>query len=258
MKSTAILVLLASVVLGCSSVTLTVNSTPGKAKVFVRPLGAGESLAVGTTPVVLTRQQLLTAGAQSGPVVVEVQQDEFITERVLVTESAAVDMKLDFALRLESELGGGQKTGVEDIQSLNQAIDRLFEVRRFISLESYGEALKHLSYIEENWPQLAATYEMKAGIFFLQKKYRDALAAYAMALKYNPKNVQAAQMRESLEKDLGISGDELVREYEVKRIPAGEAKKAGKKGGKKSKKKKPGTDETKKPDEEKKPEDEIE
>ena len=238
MKSIAVLIL-ALVLLGCSSMTLSVNSTPGKAKVFIRPLGAGESVAVGTTPVVLTRQQLVTAGAQSGPIVVEVQKDEFITEKMLVTESSAVDMKLDFALRLESDLGSGTKSGIEDTQSLNQAIDRLFEVRRFISLESYSEALKHLSYIEENWPQLAATYEMKAGIFFLQKKYRDALAAYSMALKYNPRSVSSAQMRETLEKDLGISGDELVREYEIMRMPAEEAKKASaKKGKSKSKKKK--------------------
>lgn len=225
--------------LGCSSMTLSVNSTPGKAKVFIRPLGAGESIPVGTTPAVFTRQQLLTAGAQSGPIVVEVQKEGFLTEKVLVTESAAVDMKLDFALKLdESAQSAGGKSALDDTQSLNMAIDRLFEVRRFISLESYGEALKHLSYIEENWPYLAATYEMKAGIFFLQKKYRDALAAYSMALKYNPRSVSSAQMRESLEKELGVSGDELVREYEVKRMPAEDSKKPSKKGAKSKSKKK--------------------
>jgi tetratricopeptide (TPR) repeat protein len=142
-------------------------------------------------------------------------------------------MKVHFALRrVETEQGLSAKNSIEDAQSLNLAIDRLFEVRKFISLESYDEAIKHLNYIEQTWPFLSATYELKGGIFFLQKKYRDALSAYSMSLKYNPRSVPSAQMRESLEQQLGVSGDELVREYEVKRIPASELKKAREQGAK--------------------------
>lgn len=223
----ALLIALSLTVAACSSVSMSVNSVPGRAKVFIHPVGAGEAMPVGFTPLVLTKQQLTNAGAKSGPIIVEVQKDDYIPERVLVTETSSVDMKLNFALRrVESEQGLSAKNSIDDAQSLNLAIDRLFEVRRFISLESYDEALKHLAYIEQTWPFLSATYELKGGIFFLQKKYRDALAAYSMSLKYNPRSVPSAQMRESLEQQLGISGDELVREYEVKRIPAGELKKA--------------------------------
>ncbi|MCB0386125.1 MAG: hypothetical protein KDD43_12090, partial [Bdellovibrionales bacterium] len=184
---------------GCSTVTLTVNSVPEKAKVFVRPVGAGEAVEVGVTPVVLSADQLKTADASSGPIIVEVRKDDFRTESVLVTEAAAVDMKLDFALQLvDKDQGQGKGSGnaIADAQSLNIAIDRLFEVRKFISLESYGEALNHLRYIEDTWPYLSSTYELKGGILFLQKKYRDALAAYALSLKYNPKSVPSAQMRD--------------------------------------------------------------
>lgn len=220
--------------------TLTVNSVPEKAKVFVRPVGSGELVEVGVTPVVLEGQQLLAADAGSGPIVVEVHKDDFKIEKVLVTESGAVDMKLDFALQLkDSEQGNrGPGTGIADAQSLNIAIDRLFEVRKFISLESYGEALNHLRYIEETWPYISATYELKGGILFLQKKYRDALAAYALSLKFNPKSVPSAQMRDNLEKQLGIDGDDLARQYEMQRTPANieDGKGSGKKKKKKRKK----------------------
>lgn len=243
-SSLVISVLFMSLV-GCSTVTMTVNSVPEKAKVFVRPVGAGEATEVGVTPVVLSAAQLKSAGAESGPVIVEVRKESFKIEKVLVTESGAVDMKLNFALQLEdSETGTGKGAAnlMADAQSLNLAIDRLFEVRKFISLESYGEALNHLRYIEDTWPYLSSTYELKGGILFLQKKYRDALAAYALSLKYNPKSVPSAQMRDTLEKKLNISGDDLVRQYELERAPAsdGEGSGAGKKkkSGKKTKKKK--------------------
>ncbi|MCB0366696.1 MAG: hypothetical protein H6624_00755 [Bdellovibrionaceae bacterium] len=228
----------------CSTVTMTVNSVPEKAKVFVRPVGAGEAVEVGVTPVVLTQEQLKTADADSGPVIVEVRKDDFKTESVLVTEAAAVDMKLDFALQLvDSEQGQAKGPGntLADAQSLNIAIDRLFEVRKFISLESYGEALNHLRYIEEKWPYLSSAYELKGGILFLQKKYRDALAAYALSLKYNPKSVPSAQMRDTLEKKLNIDGDELARQYELERAPAATDEGDDEKGSVdgKSKKKRP-------------------
>lgn len=207
---------------GCSTATLTVNSVPEKAKVFVRPVGGGEGVQVGTTPVVLNRDQLKAADSASGPIIVEVQKDDFQPERVLVTEAAAVDMKLNFAMQLKDPDQGtkGPGNSLDDAQSLNTAIDRLFEVRKFISLESYNEALNHLRYIENTWPYLSATYEMKAGIFFLQRKYKDALAAYALALKYNPQSVASLEMVENLEKQLNLKSEDLVREYEFKRTPA--------------------------------------
>jgi hypothetical protein len=216
---------------GCSSMTLTVNSVPEKAKVFVRPVGGGELTEVGVTPAVIGADKLKSAGGDSGPIIVEIHKDEFVVEKVLVTETSAADMKLDFALRLlDDQQGQGPGKGMEDAQNLNQAIDRLFEVRKFISLESYSQALGHLKLIEEKWPYLSATYEMKGGILFLQKKYRDALAAYSLAIKYNPASVSSSQMQESLEKQLGIDGEAVAKEYEMNRLPLGKIDVAGKKG----------------------------
>jgi tetratricopeptide (TPR) repeat protein len=233
------------VMMGCASSTMTVNSVPEKAKVFVRPVGGGELVEVGITPAVISEEKLRSAGGESGPVFVEVQKEQFQPQRVLVTETAATDMKLDFALQLADENTGlqGPGRGIEDAQSLNMAIDRLFEVRKFISLESYDQALNHLKVLEQKWPYISAAYEMKGGILFLKKKYRDALAAYSMSLKYNPNSVPSKQMRDSLETQLGIDGDQLIKEYELNRIPANlkidpKAKVKGKKRKSKKKRKK--------------------
>ena len=223
---------------GCTTASLTVNSVPEKAQVLIRPVGGGELVSMGETPLVLTRAQLKSNGADSGPVLVEVQKENFISQKILITESDAVDMKLDFALALSDKEQGltGPGYTLGDAQDLNSAIDRLFEVRKFINLESYGEALIHLRNIESKWPFLSAVYEMKGGVLFLQKKYRDALAAYGIALKYNPKSVSSANMASTLEAKLGIDADKLVNEYEKKRLPAGKIKK--KKSSKKKRKSK--------------------
>ncbi|MCB9026733.1 MAG: hypothetical protein H6625_10475 [Bdellovibrionaceae bacterium] len=214
--------------------SLTVNSVPEKAKVFMRPVGGGELVEVGVTPSVITSEKLKSAGAESGPIFIEIQKDEFKTEKVLITEVAATDMKLNFALQLVDENKGlsGLGKGTEDVQSLNMAIDRLFEVRKYISLESYDQAINHLKILEDKWPYISATYELKGGILFLKKKYKDALAAYSMSLKFNPNSVPSKQMRDSLEKQLGLDGDQLVREYETSRIPASKNMKTNKKSGK--------------------------
>ena len=223
--------------LGCSTMSLTVNSVPEKAKVLVRPVGGGELVEVGITPAVISAEKLKSAGANSGPIFVEVHKEEFKVEKVLITEVAATDMKLDFAMQLQDENKGlvGQTRGVEDVQGLNMAIDRLFEVRKFISLESYDQALNFLQILEDKWPYLSATYELKGGILFLKKKYKDALAAYTMSLRYNPNSVPSKQMRDTLEKQLGLDGDKLVREYELNRIPAARDVKVENPKGKKAK-----------------------
>ncbi len=217
----------------CSTASLTVNSVPEKAKILVRPVGGGELTELGLTPAVVSAEKLKAAGAESGPIIVEVHKKDFITERIILTEASVTDIKLDFAMKLlDSSQGEGPGKGLKDAQSFNQAVDRLFEVRKFIALESYSQALRHLETVERKWPFLSATYELKAGIFFLQKKYRDALAAYSIAQKYNPNSIPVAQMKKDLEKQLGIKGSVLTRQYEKKRGPAGKFK------GKKSKRKK--------------------
>lgn len=226
-------------IVGCSTSSLTVNSVPEKAKVFIRPVGGGELVSMGETPLVLSSDQMKASGAESGPIIVEIQKTDFKKQRVLVTESDSVDMKIDFALELEDGDTGlkGPGNTLADAQSLNMAVDRLFEVRKFIKLESYGEALKHLRYIENKWPFLAATYEMKGGILFLQKKYRDALSAYAISLKYNPKSVPAAEMTKTLEDKLGIDGSELAKQYVKKNRALASLEKSSSKSKKKKKKK---------------------
>ncbi|MBT4761193.1 MAG: hypothetical protein HOO06_05785 [Bdellovibrionaceae bacterium] len=223
--------------LACTSASLTVNSVPEKARVLIRPVGGGELIEMGLTPTVVSNEKLKSAGADSGPIIVEVHKDDFLTESILITESSATDMKLDFALQLvDDQQGQGPGKGLESSQSLNQAIDRLFEVRKFIALESYNEALNRLNFIEQKWPYLSAVYELRAGIFFLQKKYKDALAAYSLAQKYNPNSVPIAQMQKTLEDQLGIDGRALAKKYERGRLPASKLISKKKKKKKKSKK----------------------
>jgi hypothetical protein len=45
---------------------------------------------------------------------------------------------------------------------------------------------------------------MEGGIYYLQRKYPDALDAYRLAVRYNPRNAEAIRMRDMLEKKFGL------------------------------------------------------
>jgi len=176
---------------GCAT-TVTIQSTPDKADVYVTPLGSGQSKKIGETPMTIGGGDLVDQYGGSGPVAVELRKSGFSTERTLITELSAVDLTLAVELK--------PVTGLESHEAVNALMDELFEGQRLARAGRYDAALAKLGEVETRAPFVAAVHELKGGVFYLQKRYKDALDSYRKAAQYNPSNAEAVRMRNLLER----------------------------------------------------------
>jgi hypothetical protein len=175
----------------CSTTATHVSTSPPNARVVVRAVGSSEKKDVGETPITLSSEQLRTVHKDHGPIVVELSKPGYQTQSVLVTEYSGLDLDIHQDLV--------PITGVGDSSVVNDAIDRLFEAQRLAKLNRLEEAVAVLNDVEKLSPELSATYELRAGIRYLQKKYSEALEDYTRALQLNPKNAEARRMQEALQ-----------------------------------------------------------
>lgn len=196
-----ILLLAAEIFSGCASTRVGLFTNPPGAKVFGKPLGSGRFELLGETPITVSADQIEKNYKGSGPVLVEFRKEGFQTNTVLVTELSSQDLNINAEL---VALGG-----LEDLERVNYLIDSLFECQRLVKVQRYEEALTRLKELEKAAPQVSTIYELQGGIYYLQQKYRDALDAYRLAVRYYPKNVEALRMRNMLE-----------NKYRIERVPA--------------------------------------
>lgn len=185
----------------CSSAQITLLSSPSKAEVYAAALGERKAKLIGETPLKLTSSELSKAYGGSGPVSLEFKKDGYASAKTIITDIGAVDLTVNMDLPPTS--------GLEDQVRLNSVVDSIFECQRLAKVGREEDALSKLKAIEKEAPHLAATYELEGGIYYLQKKYRNALDAYTLASNYNPKNPQVVRMRNYLETSLGVRKREI-------------------------------------------------
>ena len=182
---------------GCATTRISLFTNPNGAQVYAKPLGSGQLQLLGETPLTVSGDQIEKVYSGSGPVLLEFRKEGFQTTTTLVTELSSQDLNINMEMT--------PSAGLEDMQGLNTLIETLFECQRLVKVHRYDEALARLKEIERKAPQISTIYEMEGGIYYLQRKYQDALDAYRLAVRYNPKNVEALRMRGLLEKTFGIN-----------------------------------------------------
>lgn len=175
----------------CSSTSVNFRSSPQKAKVSAKPLGAGAAKELGETPITISASELEKDLKGSGPLQVEFTKEGYKPTKILVTELSSLDLTLDVEMQPAS--------GLEDPASMNAQIEKLFEAQRLVKVQRFPEALKLIEEIKKAAPQLSATYELEGGVYFLQNKKNEALDSYRAAAQLNPKSNEAARMRDQLE-----------------------------------------------------------
>ena len=199
MRSLVVLsILMAS---SCSTAKFSLGTNPDKADVYAGTIGGDKPKLVGQTPISMKASQLKSEYGGTGPFMIEVRKEGFQNVRTIVTDLGASDLTLN--LELPPDITYEQMSG------MNDAIDLMFEGQRLARAGRFNDALKELKLVQEKRPQLAAAYELEGGILYVQKKYREALDAYTVATRINPKNPSSIRMRDLLEEQLG------------KRLPAG-------------------------------------
>lgn len=190
------LVILIGLLSGCASTRVSLFTNPPGAKVYAKPLGSGRLQMMGETPVTVTGEQIEKEYGGSGPVLLEFRKEGFQTTTALVTELSSQDLNINMEMVPQG--------GLDDLQRLNGLIETLFECQRLVQVKRYDEALSRLKEVEKQAPQISTIYELQGGIYYLQRKFPDALDAYRLAVRYNPRNAEALRMRDMLEKTFGI------------------------------------------------------
>ncbi len=181
---------------GCATATVTLQSSPPKAQIFVSSLGGSAPKLIGETPFVTSAPQLKSEYGGSGPAVIEFRKDGYNTTKTVITDLGAMELTVSSELR--------PTTGLEDQEHLNDVVNQVFEGQRLARAGRQQEALSKLKQVEKLAPALAASYELEGGIFYLQKKYKEALDAYSIAARYDPRDAEAVRMRNLLETTLGV------------------------------------------------------
>ncbi|MES2964469.1 MAG: tetratricopeptide repeat protein [Bdellovibrionota bacterium] len=173
------------------------TATHVSAKVSVRAVGSTEKKEVGQTPLSITSDQLSGGRKDHGPVFVELTKSGYQPQTIMVTEYANIELDIHQDLV--------PITGMGDSRTINDAVNRLFEAQRLAKLNRLDEAITTLDAAEQLVPQLSATYEIRGGIRYLQKKYAESLDDYSKALQLDPKNSEAQRMQETLQNLLNKS-----------------------------------------------------
>lgn len=182
----------------CStSQEISIKSTPEKADVFIKELGAAKLEKIGQTPVVLSQdivKKIVTPGR--APTVIVVKRAGYIKQQVLMNSLG--NTNIEYNLKLEENNIANMMTKIDDVGS------ELFEAQRLIRTGSYDNSLKILEKLDEKYPYSSLINELRGAAYYMQKDYVNSLVYYDSAVKYNQKNTDAYKMKKYLEDELGV------------------------------------------------------
>jgi tetratricopeptide (TPR) repeat protein len=197
----------------CAMNSLSLMSNPPKATVSVRTGTNGTYKKLGETPLLMSPERLKELTKDAGPFTFEFSMPGFVSKTAVVTELDALDMTINLELKPEPKVESNKENNNEKV---NGSVDALFEVQRLIRGGRYDEARQKLDEVDKRTPGLSASYELRGGMYYLSKQYRESYDAYSQAASLNPESRDAQQMRKRLAKILGF---ELGREPALVEAP---------------------------------------
>jgi len=191
---------------GCSTNSISIQTNPLGADVYIKSVGQQKFKHFGQTPIHLTNRQLHDVHAEYGAVQIELRKDGYKPDSFYVTEISKIDLTIVRTMESKKDL--------EQQVWLNTQVEDIFEVTRLVKAARYADALELIQRIKNEIPSVATVHELEGGILLLRGDYRAAVDAYRLAVKYNPENVEAARMVEKLERTYGFP-----KEIDVLAIP---------------------------------------
>ncbi len=215
-------VILLFLITGCSTAKISLHTSPPGADVYAKSVGDKEVKLIGKTPLTISNTDIEKEYGGSGAVYIEFRKDGYKTDSLYVTEISHVDLHVNRDMEPKRDL--------EYQEWLNTHIAEMFEVRRLVQLNHFDQALKILSRLKQSTPMVSTVHEMEGGVLLMSHKYRDALEAYRLAVKYDPERVEAVKMVRYLENTYGFTKEtdiaDLHKPLETEvRSPAGANKK---------------------------------
>jgi tetratricopeptide (TPR) repeat protein len=217
MKKDFLAIILTLITTGCSTGRLVVNSSPEGSDVFVKKAGSEVFENIGQTPLSSEVSDVRKRIGDSDIIVVETRKKGHISKSLVVTDvDSNSDIRLDFKLPTIDAFLTGTDSSLSETQKrilskraekqlieTNQLVDSLFEAQRLVQVGRYQDALTKLEGLEKKHPEVAAIYEIRGGVAYMNKDYIKALDDYRKASRNNPFNLEVINMRNFLEKKVG-------------------------------------------------------
>ena len=193
-KTNIFFILIVFLFLGCSTGSITLNSSPNEAKVSISGINEQDQKNVGQTPLQIDFEEIYQTIGSFKPVMFYIKKEGFQTEKVLLPPLTSETISMNLELKRE--------IGLEDQEKINFVMDHLFEAQQLIWSKRFDEAKRVINQVKERAPYVSATYEIEGGLLFIQEKYQSALDAYRKAMKYNPENPKLAKMKELIKEKI--------------------------------------------------------
>lgn len=172
------LVVTALLVQACAS-TYTIHSTPQGANVYYVEPVSQKKVFLGTTPFSYNKSGL----PQQQAFMIQVTKEGFKNQDVPM--AATDESKTLVSVRLKPDDEIMTKTSKE----LNELLKRFFKAQQLIYDRQYHSAIIELDQLIKERPDLVQAYVMKGTSYFLLNETKSAVAAWKVALKLDPENV---------------------------------------------------------------------
>lgn len=179
------------ILVACSNMTLSVQSEPEKATVFLKD---GIKLKkLGETPLRLTSDEL-GRGANYSLVI---KKEGFQTEQVLI-EKRTLKAKAEVFASLQRSSENGRGLASEQGGDVEEQQRSLASIQSQLIQNNYKQAeILARSFVDQN-PYSAVGWNLLANSYLLQNRNQQALQAYLKAYEFDPNNQDTKKMIEHL------------------------------------------------------------
>jgi tetratricopeptide (TPR) repeat protein len=168
--------------------TFSITSDPPGAQVYFRPMNSTERTEVGATPLILSSKDLKAKNVKSGPMMIELELDEYHTGKIIVTDIVGLDFNTMVPLTPVDALKMSRK--------FDQVSSKVIEVQRYIQSQNFDKALEITRDLIATFPDMSTPDEMEGTILYLTGDLAGALDSFSKAYSKNPRNTYALRMRE--------------------------------------------------------------
>lgn len=228
MKQFFLITIIHFLLVACSTGRLNVDSNPSQSEVFVRASGSKKSESIGKTPISQDVSTISQLAGGADTIVIDVKKNGFLSKSVVVTDiNSQSDIKLEIDLPSVENFVNGTDPNMAETQrrilaelnekrnlETNYLIDQLFEAQRLAQVGRTDDSLRKLDELETRFPEVAGIHEIRGGIAFMKKDYEKALDAFRKAARSNPKNIEVLNIKNFLEKKLGVSNRQPAESFQ--------------------------------------------
>ncbi len=175
----------------CGSVAI--RSTPSEAEIIVMQPGKADAKPLGKTPFEDTLSSLGNA-ANSGPIVIQIKKEGFITQNLFVPNASG--SRLEFDTNLVPTSAGAYN-------DMNKIVKMVLQAERQRRQKQVDEAIKSATAIKAVNENIAAAWEIEGAAYFIKGELEKSKLAWQRSLQIDPDNPDTVNILKSIDEKSG-------------------------------------------------------